>query len=130
MPRLRQHIRNMPRRQPSDDAANAIDPCNRLVADRIQRWTARRYPAAMHDDKLIGKFCRKVEIVQDGKHETAANSEIPRRFQHRDLVAYIETGRRLVEKESPHLAVFHGMRHLGEARANCTRCCSPPDSML
>ena len=50
----------MPRRQPADDAANAIDPCDRLVADRFQRRTARRHPAAMHDDKLIGKFRRKV----------------------------------------------------------------------
>ena len=112
MARLRKYVGNMPRRQPADDTTNAIDPCNGLIADRFQRWATGRHPAAMHDDKLIGKFRGQIEIVQDGENQPAAACKIPRRFQHGDLVADIETCGGLIEEERPCLAIFNRVRYL------------------
>lgn len=102
----------------SDGTADAVDIGYDPVVDRGERRSFRHDPSMMHHYQMVGKFCRKVQVVQDGKHRAAAMGEVAGDFQHGYLVADVEARRRLVEEKGTRSAVFDRRGHLGKRAGN------------
>src|SRR6185369_15710829 len=64
-------------------------------------WGAvRDYPALVQQHDLIGKTCRKIQIVYDAdRHHIRRIGEPSYLFQEVDLMANVEKRERLIEKE-------------------------------